>query len=329
MQAWRFQPGQYGHETVDGPRNTLTRQILRPPVPVPPALADPSVSWSRGPREPFRRRLNQTGHPTHNMVVDWTGQIPDVSQDSIFLQSPPATSNPIRDSCNNVDAVPAPGLSLYPTNLDLYQWRPGQSSASVSDASEMSDLSRTLHNTPELSSSSRNSSISAIPDAYLPARNPSYGTFHSFPGSHRNHVSSNSNSSNPYTPTTSRNQSASSHTLQETASDEACKITILNVRAGVTHEEISKLLDDEILYVQHEKPRRGQKNRWSVKFSRKDDAEMAKVRLDGLIFRERKLQVHLSNGGTHGQISSGASTTSTTSSTTTPGPTIVDGSVAG
>ena len=329
MQAWRFQPGPNGHETVDGPRDP-TREIIPPPVPYPPALADPSVPSPRGSRGPFRRRPNQSGHPTHNVVVDRTGRIPAVPQDSVLLQSLPAASVPIRGPRNSVDAVLAPGLSLYATNLDLHQQHLGQSSTSVSDASELSDFSRTLHNTPELSSSSRNSSISAITDAYLPARNSNYGTFHAVPGSpYRNHRYTNSNTSNPYTPANLRNQSGSSYTLQETASDEACKIIIIHFRAGITHEEISMLLDEKILYVQHDTPKRGEKNRWSVKFSKKEDAEMAKELLDGFYFKERKLQVHLSNGGTQGQISSGASTTSTTSSTTTPGPTIVDGSVTG
>lgn len=326
MQAWRFQLGQYRYETVDGPWDPIRRQILRPPVPSPPALADSSVSWPRNSRGPSRRRPHQTGHSNHNMVVDWTGRVPSVSQHSIFLQSPPAARISTRGSYN-VDAVPVPDLSLYATNMDLYQQRLGQSSASVSDASELSDFSRTLHNTP---CSSRNSSISAMPDAYLPARNFSYRPFRAFPGSpHPSHISSVSNTSNSYIPANSRNQSGSSHMLQGVASDEACKIIVLNVRAGVTPEEISNLLDEKILYVQHDTPKRGERNRWSVNFSKREVAEKAKEELNGFIFNGRKLRVHLSNSSTQGQISSGASTTSTTSSTITPGPTIVDGSVTG
>ena len=104
---------------------------------------------------------------------------------------------------------------------------------------------------------------------------------------------------------------------------------ILNVRAGITQEEISKLLDEKILYVQHDTPKRGEKNKWSVQFSKKEVAEKAKEELNGFIFKGRKLQVHLSNSSTQGRINSGASSTSTISSSITPGPTIVDGSVTG
>ena len=310
MQAWVIQPGQDRYETLYGPTDPVTKIILLPPVRNPPPLANPNVPGPRGCGEPLRPRLGQNGNRTNKMVVDWTGQVPNVTQDSVPLQPLPAASIPTRGSCNNFDAVVAPALSPYAVNLDQYQQRLGQFSASVSDPSDFSDFSRTLHNTPDLASSSRNSSLSAIPDAYLPARNSSYGGFHFVPGSpYPNHISSISNTSNPSTTANSRNQSGSSHTLQDTSNDDACKVMIRHVRAGVTHEEISELLDQKMpsySYVQYERPKRGENNKWSVKFSKKEDAEKAKERLNGFDFKERKLKVHLSNGSHQGQINSDA-----------------------
>ena len=333
MQAWIYQPGQHGPEQLDGPKDPFTGEILRPPVPNPPAAApaDSSISRPRSSRGPFRPRSNQTGPPTNNMVVNGTGKNLDASQGRILTQPLPAASIPTHDAFNNVGVALAPHISPYATNLDPYQQRLGPFSPCVSDASELPDLSRTLRNTPELSSSSRTSSVSAIPDAYLPARNSSYGSFHFIPGSpYPNYNSSVSSISNLYTPAHSRNQSGSSHTFQDTASDEACKVIIRNVEAGVTHEELSELLNQRMpRYVQHERPKRGDDNKWSVKFSKEEDAEKAKDQLNNFEFKEHKLRVHLSHGGSRRQVSSGCSTISEASSSRIHRPTIVDGSVPG
>lgn len=106
-------------------------------------------------------------------------------------------------------------------------------------------------------------------------------------------------------------------------------MTISNVGAGETDEDINKLLEEKMMYMQHETPKQGGKNKWSVKFSKIEHTEKAKERLNGVYFKGRILQVHLSKGGRQRQIDSGASTTSTTSSTITRGPTIIDGSVTG
>ena len=324
MQSWIFQPGRNGGlETVDGPRDPFTNIILPAPVPKPPPPADPGLSLPS--RELSRLRSTQTGSSSQEMLVSRPGGNPNVSQDRVPVQPLPVASVSVHDSFNNALAH----ISPYATNLDLYQQRLCLFSMPVDDASEQSDSSRTLHNTPELSSSSRTSSVSAIPDTYSPARSSNYGIFNFIPGSpHSNYNSSVSSSSNPYTPASSREQSGSSHAFQDTASDEACKVIIRYVKAGVTHEDLSELLKQEMhLYVQHERPKRSEQHKWTVKFSNREDAEEARERLNSFVFRGQKLKVHLSNGGPRTQINSGGSTTSATSSSIIPRPTIVDGSL--
>ena len=250
----------------------------------------------------------------------------NVSQDHIFPQLLPAANIPMQGYFKDVDQVLVPHMSPYTTNLDPYEQHLGHFSSFVGDASDESDFSRTLHNTPELSSSSRNSSVSAIPDAYLPARSPSYRTFQSVPGSpYANLTPSVSSSSSVYSPSSSRNRSVSTHMVQNTASDEAYKIIIRHVPAGVTQKELSEQLDQKMpRYVRHERPKQGEDNKWSVEFSKEEDAEKAKERLHNLEFKGRKLKVHVAP---RRRINSGGSTTSATSSSMTLGPTIVDGSV--
>lgn len=79
-------------------------------------------------------------------------------------------------------------------------------------------------------------------------------------------------------------------------------------------------------YVQHEKPKQGEGNKWSVKFSNEEDAREAKEKLHNSEFKGWKLQVLLSNGGPRKQINSSGSTKSATSSSIARGPTIIDGS---
>lgn len=105
---------------------------------------------------------------------------------------------------------------------------------------------------------------------------------------------------------------------------------IQNVGADETHDQLSQLLDQRMpRYVQHEEPKRGEDNKWSVKFSKEEDAEEAKEQLDNLVFKGRMLKVDLSHGGSRRQINSGGSTTSATSPSSTQKPTIVDGSFLG
>lgn len=328
MQAWIYQPCQDGHTKLDGPRDQVTGAILDPPAVR--AAFNPSVYRRRGSRGPFGPQSNQTQPPTHDMVVTRIGQIPNVSQDNVPIQPLPAVGITRHDSINIVGALPAPHPSRYVTNLNPYQQHLGHFSPPLGDTSELSDSSRTLFNTPELSSSSRNSSVSAIPDTDFPARTYNYGMFHLIPGSsYPNHNVSISTTSNPHTPASSRNQSGSSYTFQDTASDEAYKVIVRKVKAGVTHEELSKLLDEKMPryeYVQHERPKRGEDSKWSIKFFKEEDAEEARERLNGVLFKGNKLQV-LRGNGPRKQMGSDASTTSATSSTITPGPTIIDGSV--
>ena len=226
----------------------------------------------------------------------------------------------------HVNQVLIPHIAHYTTNTDPYEEHLGYFSSFVGDASEESDLSRTLHNTPELSSSSRTSSVSAIPDACLPARSPSYRTLQLVPGSpYANLNSSVSSSSSLYTASSSRNHFGSPRMVQDTAKDEAYKVIIRHVPAGVTEKELSEQLDQKMpRYVRHERPKQGEDSKWSVEFSREEDAEKAKERLHNLDFKGRKLKVHVAP---RRRINSGGSTTSATSSSMTPGPTIVDGSV--
>lgn len=304
MQAWLYLPVQGGHELRDGPRDPSTGEILRPPVPKyrAPAPTDPSVFRPRDSRGPCGTRSNQTGPAIH--VVNRTRPSPYISQDGTLIQPFPGASIAVHNYCNNVDVPLAPHTSPYVTNLDLYQQRPGQFSPSEHDESELSDWSRTLRNTPEPSHSSRNSSVSAIFSA--------------------------SSTSNVYTPTHSRNESESSYTFQDSASDEGCQVIIQNVGADETHDQLSQLLDQRMpRYVQHEEPKRGEDNKWSVKFSKEEDAEEAKEQLDNLVFKGRMLKVDLSHGGSRRQINSGGSTTSATSPSSTQKPTIVDGSFLG
>lgn len=328
MQAWLYKLDQDGHNSkLDGPRDQVTGAILE--FPAVSARFDPSVDRPPGSRGPFRPQPNQTQPPTHDMVVNRIGQIPNVSQDHVPIQSLPAFSLTRHDSINIVGPLQASHPSPYVTTLNPYQQHLGDFSPTLGDMSELSDSSRTLFNTPELSASSRNSSVSAIPDTDLPARTSSYDTFHFIAGSpYPEHNSSVSSMSNPYTPANSRNQSGSSYTFQDTASDEAYKVIIRNVKAGATHEELSKLLDEKMpRYVQHETPKRGEDNKWSIKFFEEEDADRAKERLNGVLFKGNKLQVLRCNVGPRKQMGSDASTTSETSSTITPGPTIIDGSI--
>lgn len=331
MQAWRFEPGRRNYITVDGPRDPNTNALLPAPVPNPPALApDPSLSQPRASRGTYIPQLNQTGSPTHNMVVNRSGGNSHVSQNYGFIEPLPAASIPTHISFNNVDAVLAPRISPYATNLDLYHQRRGYFSPLAGDTREFPDSSRTLCNSPELSSSSRNSSMSAIPDAYLPARNSSYSDFNFAPGSpYPTHNSSVSSISNPYTPASSRNQSGSSHTFPNTASDEACKLIIRYVKAGTTHEDLSILLDEKMRweYRQHERPKQGEDNKWSVMVSKEETAERARERLHNAEFKGEKLKVHLNSGSSRRHINSGGSTAGAKYTSVSHKPTIVDGSI--
>ena len=320
LQAWLLLPGHGGHKVLDGPKDQDTGSVLRPPVPKPPALAPaiPSASQPGRPRGSFRSRLNRTGLSTYDTVVHGTEQNLTVSQGCIHMPFP------TYESFNNVDAVLAPHLFSHATHLDLDQQRSRHFSPSVGDANDLSDS----HHTPELSPSSRTSSVSAISDAYLAANNSNYGAFHFTPGSpYSNHNSSVSNESNSYTPAHSHNQSGSSHTLQGATSDEACIVINWHVRAGATHEELSEQLDQKMRYVQHEQPRRGENNEWSIKFSKKEDADKAQELLHDSIFQDQKLRVHLSRRGPRRRIGSNHSTSGTFPSIT-PGPIIIDGSIA-
>ena len=328
MQAWLCEPTQTGIRPLDGPRDRLSGRIIPPNPPASPNL---SVSQSRVPGGPFRRLLNQAGPRTHSTVLNQPGRDSNVSQDRVRSQPLPPTSIPMQDSFNNDDALWASYISPYAGNLDLYQPRLGHFSPSVGYASELSDSSGTPRNTPELSSSSRNSSISAIADGYLPGGGSNYGTFQSIPDSpYQNQHLNISSTSSPYTPSSSGNQSGSSHIFRDTASDEAYKVIIRDIKAGVTHEDLSELLRQKMrLYVQHKEPKQGEDNKWSVEFSKEEDAEEAKRLLHKHEFKGRKLKVHVSNGGSLSQINSGNSTSSAASSTVTPGPIIIDGSVTG
>ena len=260
------------------------------------------------------------------MVIDQPRRDHNVSQDHVFPQLLPAASIPMQGYSKGVDQVLIPHMSPYTTDLDRYEQHLGQFSSSVGAASDESDFSRTLHNTPELSSSSRNSSVSAIPDAYLLARSPSYRTFQSVPGSpYANLNSSVSSSSSLYSPSSSRNQFRSTHMVQDIARDEAYKIIIRHVPAGVTQKELSEQLDQKMpRYVRHERPKQGEDSKWSVGFSKEEDAEKAKERLHNLEFKGRKLKVHVAS---RRRISNAGSNTSATSSSMNSGPTIVDGSI--
>ena len=330
LQAWLFEPGRSGPNFLDGPKDPVGGGIL---LPLPPAWLNLSGSQPRKSRGPLRPRANHAGPLTHNTVVSGPGRNPNVSHDHVFPQLLPAATIPMQDAFNNNDAVVLPPISAYTTNLDSYQKPSGYFSPLVGDASEVSDLLRTLHKSPEFSPSSRTSSVSAIPNAYSPARSSSYSNFQHIPGSpYANRNSSISSSSRPYTPSSSSNQSGSLHAFQDIASNEAYKVIIRNVKAGVTHKQLSELLDQEMpeySYMQHERPKQGEDNKWSVHFFKEEDAEKAREQLHNLDFEGRKLKVHLSNGAPRRQVNSGGSTTSTTSSSMTPGPTIVDGSVTG
>lgn len=330
LQAWLFELCRSGPNFLDGPKDPVGGGIL---LPFPPAWLNLSSSQPRTSRGPLRPRASHAGPPTHNTVVSRPGRSPNVSHDHVFPQLLPAASIPMQDAFNNNDAAVLPHISAYTTILDSYQKPLGYLSPLVGDASEVLDLSRTLHNNPEFSPSSGTSSVSAIPDAYSPARSSSYSNFQHISGSpYANRNSSISSSSSPYTASSSRNQSGSLHAFQDIASNEAYKVIIRNVKAGVTHKQLSELLDQEMpeySYVQYERPKQGEDNKWSVQFSKKEDAENAREQLHNLDFQGRKLKVHLSDGAPRRQVNSGGSTTSATSSSMTPGPTIIDGSVTG
>lgn len=321
LQAWLCEHDQNGTKYLDGPKDRVRGGILLPNLIASPDL---SISQSRIFGGPFRPQTNQAETPTHNMVAHRPGRDSNISHDRVLPQRLPAASIPMQSSFNSVDAVLRHHTSPYTTNLNPYHKPLGNLLPYVGDAGEEPDLSGALHNTPELSSSSRTSSVSAIPDAYLPARSFGCG-----PSQFTNHNSSISSSSSGYTPSSSRNQSGSSHAFQDRASGEAYKVIIRNVPAGVTHEDLSERLEQKMLYVQHEIPKQGDINKWSVEFAREEDAERAKERLHNLDFEGRKLKVHVSNGARRRQINSGSSTSSAASSSLTSGPTIIDGSVTG
>lgn len=113
--------------------------------------------------------------------------------------------------------------------------------------------------------------------------------------------------------------------VQETASDEAYKIIIRHVPASVTQKELSEQLDQKMpRYVRHERPKQGDDNKWSVEFSKEEDAEKAKERLHNIDFKGRKLKVHMAP---RRRINNAGSNTCLPSSSMTLRPTIVDGSV--
>ena len=289
---------------MDGPRDRATGKVLLPRELNPPTPPTPSIDLSPAYRGSYIAYSNQTGLSIRKSVMNRHGRDPNISRDHTHTQRFPGAGTRMQDAS--------------------YQYHPECISPSVGDEGEISDSLRTLQNTPDFSSSSRTSSISAIPDGYLAARSSSYGTFPFVPSSpYTNRHSSLSSTSSLYTPSHSRDQSGSSYTFQDTAGDEACKIIIRHVKPGVTHDQLSKLLDDEMPlhgYVQHGMPEQGEDNKWSVKFFKEEHAELARERLHNLDFMGWKLQVHVS--GRH--IGSAGSATSTTSSSVTPGPIIVD-----
>ena len=318
MQAWLYEPGR----VLDGPRKG---GFILPP----PSLK-PRISPPRGSRGSFGPRSNQAGPSTCNTFEHRHGLEINNSRTRSVPQPLPARRISSSASFGNVDAVLATRSNPDPTNLHLYQQRPGHSSPFAESARELSNSSGTLHTTPELSSSSRNSSLSAIPDFYAPDRSSSYGTFQSIPGSpYHHHQPSVSSASSVYTPSSPRNMAVSSPTIQDAASDDGSKVIIREVKAGVTAEDLSRLIDQKMQYVQHEPPKRCEGNKWSVKFLNEEAAVEGKARLHNSDFAGQKLSVHLSNRGPRRRIYSVGSSTSTTSSTVSSRPTIVDGSVIG
>ena len=312
MQAWSYQPGP---TLLDGPRDQIT-EILQPP----PHL---SISRPRGSGGRFGLLSNQAGPSTCNTVVNRRGRDFNESQDRFVVQPLPALSISSQGSVGKVDAVLATRSSPDTTNRDLCQQRPGHFIPCVDSAGELSNSSRPMHKTPELSSSSRTSSISAIPEFFAPDRNPHYDTFQFIPGSsYHHHIPSISSVSSVNIPSSSRNISVFSHTIQDAASDEASKVIIRGFEAGVTAEDLSRLIDQKIQYVQCESPKQCEGNDWSVKFPNEETAETARERLHNSDFEGRKLSVHLSNRGPRRRIRSGGSSTSTASSTVSSGPTI-------
>ena len=312
LQAWLCEHGQNGTKYLDGPKDRIRGGILLP---------------NRG---PFRPRTTQAETLTLNMVANRPGRDSSFSQDRVLPLRLPAASVPMQSSLNSVDAALRHHVSPYTTNLNPYQQPLGYFLPCVGDAGEEPEISRTLQNTPELSFSSRTSSLSAIPDAYLPARSFGCGTSQFIPGSpYANHNSSISSSSSGYTPSSSRNQSGSSHVFQDRASGEAYKVIIRNVPAGVTPEDLSERLEQKMPYVQHKTPKQGDVNKWSVEFAREEDAERAKERLHNLDFEGRKLKAHVGNGARRRRIKSGSSISSVASSSLNSRPTIIDGSVTG
>ena len=322
LQAWLCEPGQNGPKFLDGPKDQVNGGILPPTL----ASLNGNIFWSHTSGRLFRPRRSQIIPSIHNSVMNQPGRDHNVSHDHGFPQLLPAANIPMQGYSNDVDQVLIPHMSPYTTNLDPYEQQLGHSSSSVGDASDGSDFSRTMINTPELSSSSRNSSVSAIADAYLPARSPSYRTFQSIPGSPYANLNSRvSSSSSLYSPSSSRHHFGSTHMVQDTASGEAYKVIIRHVPAGVTQKELSEQLDQKMpRYVRHEKPKQGEDNKWSVEFWKKEDAEKAKERLHNLEFKGRKLKVHMAP---RRRIHNAGSNTSLPSSSTTLRPTIVDGSV--
>ena len=279
-----------------------------------------------------RMSANQRGHgpprSTPGHARNLTPGNPCLPSSDLMPQFP-GFGSPMADSSINSSTIPAWQLSPVDAGTDPYQRFLGQAPPY-------------LYNSPETASTSRSSSISTMSNTHLASCGSSYAMLTedgkmSIPGSpYASHnVSTSTTEFSPaYPPTPSSPLSPSEPvgTSQGTERDMGYKIIIRRVLPGATAEQLSVHIDEMMpwQYVQHNKPMRGEDDKWSVTFLNEEVAMSAVERLDEVEFQGNRLQVIPdTRSAARRRMGSSGSSSDASSSSTARGPAIVDGSLPG
>ena len=239
----------------------------------------------------------------------------------------PGFGTPMVDSSITTGTIPASQLSPVAADTDPHQRFLGQPPPYY-------------YNSPVLDSTSRSSSISTMSNTYTASCGSNYVTLTddgttSIPGtpyaSHNVSTSSEFSHAYPRMPSNSLSQSETLGASQGNERDVGYKIIIRKLPPGMTSQKLSELIQKEMPeyeYGQHEKPKRGENNKWSVTFLKEQVGIRAAARLAGVEFEGIKLQVIPdTRAAARRHTNSSGSTSGASSSSTTRGPVIVDGSL--
>ena len=283
--------------------------------PLGPTHGNP-IPANYGYRPPPRSNPDHTFDPIQTILNPLTSDL---------IPPSPAFNSPMADSSTNTSTLPASQL-------------PSGAAGTDSCPQFLRPAAPYLYNSPDISSASGSSISSTMSNLHLASHGSTYVTMTdtsstSIPGtayaSHNVSISSGSSHVHPPTFPQSFGQSETPGVSRQIEHDEVHKVIIRRVPPGVTPQQLSEHLDKIMpRYVQHEKPRAGEDNKWSVVFSKEEDVVKAVERLKAYEFRGKKLTaVRDTESVSRKQLESSQSVYSASSSSTAQGnPMLMDSS---